>query len=103
MRKQKEEIANGVKKPRAAKRPKLKFLQLGLSVGDVLVYKENKHITVSIVDDIHVLYKGKVMQLTPVTCEIKHRDYTMQPSPFWIDKKSGKLLSVLYEEKYPRD
>ena len=43
------------------------------------------------------------MQLTPVTCEIKHRDYTMQPSPFWIDKKSGKLLSVLYEEKYPRD
>ncbi|MCI5691457.1 MAG: hypothetical protein MR354_00485 [Bacteroides xylanisolvens] len=99
----KEEFEDGVKKPRAAKRPKLKFLQLGFSVGDVLVYKENRHIIVSIVDDIHVLYKGKVMQLTPVTCEIKHRDYTMQPSPFWIDKKSGKLLSVLYEEKYPRD
>ena len=50
----KEEFEDGVKKPRAAKRPKLKFLQLGFSVGDVLVYKENRHIIVSIVDDVDV-------------------------------------------------
>ena len=98
----KNKIENGLNRPRAAKRPRLKFLQLGLSVGDVLVYKENHNITVSVVDDIHVLYKGEVMLLTPVTCEIKHRDYTMQPSPFWIDKKTGKLLSELYEERYSR-
>lgn len=88
------------KKERAQKRPLLNFFEIGLTKGDTLIYKENKRITVTIVDGSHVLYNGERMKLTPVTKLIKKTDNSLQPSPFWIDKKSGQLLSKLYGMKY---
>jgi hypothetical protein len=90
------------KKNRAAKRPLLNYIKLGLSIGDVLFYKNDPSITVSVYDGTHILYEGEITKLTPVTCKVKNRDYTLQPSPFWVVKKTGKLLSIMYEEKYPR-
>lgn len=98
-----EELIKGQKtRKRATKRPILNYFNLGLEKGDILIFKDNKRTTVTIVDGSHVDYKGKIASLTQVTKKLKDTDNSLQPSPFWIDKKSGELLLRIYNEKYPR-
>lgn len=83
------------------KRPPLHFLDMGLKEGDILVYKNDENITCSIVDQKHVLYNGQLTTLTPITTELLGKAYSVQPTPYWHVKESGRELSDIYDETYP--
>jgi len=83
------------------KRPPLHFLDMGLHTGDVLVYKPDETITCAVIDQKHVQYNGKLTTLTPITTEILGKSYSVQPTPYWKVKESGRDLSELYDETYP--
>jgi hypothetical protein len=86
------------------KRPALDFLQMGLKEGDILVYKHDENITCSVHDNRHIIYQGEVCSISPVTASLLgySRKY-VQPTPHWIVKTSGILLSEIYDETYPMD
>lgn len=83
------------------KRPPLHFLDMGLHEGDVLVYKLNENITCVVVDQKHVKYNGRLTTLTPITSELLGKSYSVQPTPYWKEKESGRDLTDLYDETYP--
>lgn len=83
------------------KRPPLHFLDMGLREGDILVYKPDDNITCSVVDQKHVLYNGKVTTLTPITKELLGKAYSVQPTPYWKVKETGRELTEIYDEAYP--
>ncbi len=85
---------------RAKKRPRVGFFDIGLKKGDFLYYKEDSTIIVTVENQRQVKYKGKLTFLSTITCELKHRDYNCQPSPFWIVKKTGKTLKSMHERWY---
>ena len=85
------------------KRPPLHFMDMGLHERDVLVYKPDESITCSIVDQKHVLYKGKVTTLTPITTELLGKPYSVQPTPYWKVQESGRDLIDIYDETYPME
>ena len=85
------------------KRPPLHFLDMGLHVGDVLVYKPDENITCSVVDQKHVLYKGEVTSLSAITKVLLDKAYHVQPTPYWKVKESGRELIDIYDETYPME
>lgn len=84
------------------KRPALDFYQMGLKEGDILVYKHDENITCSVHDNRHIFYQGEVCSISPITATLLgySRKY-VQPTPHWIVKASGILLSDIYDETYP--
>lgn len=85
------------------KRPPIHFLDMGLCEGTILVYKNDTSVTCSVVDQKHVLYQGQITTLTPITTELLGKTYSVQPTPFWIVKESGKELIDIYNETYPME
>lgn len=85
------------------KRPPIHFLDMGLHEGDVLVYKNDENVTCSIMDQKHVLYKGNVTTLTPITTELLGKAYSVQPTPYWMVRETRRCLMDIYDETYPID
>ena len=84
------------------KRPPLDFYQMGLKEADVLVYKHDENKTCYVVDNKHVSFNGEVSCLSPLTATLLGGSAKyVQPTPHWIVKESGKLLSDVYDETYP--
>lgn len=84
----------------AKKRPRIGFYDIGLKKGDILFYKGDPGIEVTVDSQRQVNYNGRITYLSTITCELKNRDYNCQPSPFWIVKKKGETLKALHEEWY---
>lgn len=84
------------------KRPALDFFQMGFKEGDILVYKHDENITCSVHDNRHIVYKGEICSISPITASLLGytRKY-VQPTPHWIVKETGVLLSDVYDETYP--
>jgi len=85
------------------KRPALHFLTMGLKEGDVLVYKNDPSIKVTVLDEKHVIYKGEPTTLTPITSELLGKTYSVQPTPFWMVEETGRNLTEIYDETYPME
>lgn len=84
------------------KRPPINFYELGLKDGDILVYKHDTTIMCSVNDNKHVLYKGNTWSISPLTAQLlKGKAKYVQPTPHWVVKESGLLLSDIYDERYP--
>lgn len=83
------------------KRPPINFIDMGLREGDILVYKQDENVTCSVVDKKHVLYKGNVTTLTPITTHLLGKTYSVQPTPYWKIKDTGRDLIDVYDETYP--
>lgn len=84
------------------KRPPLDFYEMGLKEGDVLVYKHDESIMCSIKDNRHIMFNGEICSISPITATLLgySRKY-VQPTPHWIVKETGRLLSDIYDETYP--
>ena len=82
------------------KRPRIGFFDIGLEKGDILYYKVDPSIVVRVEDTRRVKYNDRITFLSTITCELKHRDYNCQPSPFWIVKKTGKILKRVVQIQY---
>lgn len=83
------------------KRPPINFIDMGLREGDILVFKQDENVTCSVVDKKHVLYKGNVTTLTPITTHLLGKTYSVQPTPYWKIKDTGRDLIDVYDETYP--
>ena len=83
------------------KRPPINFIDMGLREGDILVYKQDENVTCSVVDKKHVLYKGIVTTLTPITTHLLGKTYSVQSTPYWKIKDTGRDLIDVYDETYP--
>lgn len=83
-------------KKRRLKRPPINFLEMGLKVGDRLVYLHDERKVCTIVDSRKVLFEGRETSLTPITTQLLGSKYSVQPTGHWL--YNGKNLLDLYEE-----
>jgi hypothetical protein len=90
----KKELEETTRKPR----PVLNFQDMGISVGEKLVFINDQNITITVVDNKKVECDGEVSFLTPLTQRLLNRVAPIQPSPYWM--YNGKILKDIYEEKY---
>ena len=80
-------------------RPPLNFMQMGMSKGDILVYKENPEITISVFSERTVIFNGNEMAISAVTKELKKSKWYVAPGPHWLYK--DRLLGDIYDDTYP--
>lgn len=86
---------------KATKRPPINFIEMGLQIGDILIYADDETITVEIVDEKKVLFNNEVTSLTKATKTIKNLDYAVQPTRHWFH--NGKNLRDIWEDTYVND
>ena len=80
-------------------RPPLNFYQMGMQKGDVLVWRDDPKITVSVYSERKVLYNGEEIALSALTRDLRNAKYYVAPTPYWVYK--DRLLSDIYDETYP--
>ena len=82
------------------KRPPLNFYKMGMQKGDVLVWKDAPSITVTIISERKISYKGEEVSISSLSAQLKgYKVKHIQPTPHWLYK--DKLLSEIYDETYP--
>lgn len=80
-------------------RPPLNFYQMGMKKGDVLTWKENPEITISVFSERTVLFEGKEMFISAVTRDLKGAKWYVAPGSYWFYQ--GRVLNDIYDETYP--
>ena len=80
-------------------RPPLNFYQMGMQKGDVLIWKDDPQITVSVFSERKVLYNGEEIALSALTRDLKRAKYYVAPTPYWL--YNDRPLSEIYDETYP--
>lgn len=80
-------------------RPPLNFIQMGMQKGDILKWKDDSNITISVHTDRTVLYNGEEIAISALTRDLKHAKYYVAPGSYWLYK--DRLLSDIYDETYP--
>ncbi|KWW27218.1 MAG: hypothetical protein AUK63_2357 [bacterium P3] len=93
-----EDDKNATKKAKVH-RPALNFMAMGMAKGDVLLWKDDPSISVSVFTDRTVLFEGKEMAISAVTRDLKGSKYYVAPGSFWL--YNDHLLSEVYDETYP--
>ena len=81
-------------------RPALNYFDMGMQKGDILVWKDDPSITVTIISDRKVSYEGEEVSLSALSAKLK--GYSIKyitPVPHWLYK--DRLLSEIYDETYP--
>ena len=82
------------------RRPSLDFIEMGMQIGDVLLWKDDPSIFVTIVSDRRVEYQGEEVSLSALSAQLKgYKVKHIQPTPHWTYK--DRLLSDIYDETYP--
>lgn len=83
-----------------AKRPPLNFYEMGLQKGDVLVWKDDPSISVTVTSERKVSYNGDEASISALSAKLKgYKVKHIQPTPHWLYKE--RLLSDIYDETYP--
>lgn len=73
---------------------------MGMQKGDLLVWKDDPSITVTIISDRKIEYEGEEMSISALSATLKgYKVKHIQPTPHWLYKE--KLLSDIYDETYP--
>jgi len=82
------------------KRPPLNFYEMGLQKGDILLWKDDPTISVTIESERKVLYEGEETSISTLSAKLKgYKVKHIQPTPHWLYK--DRLLSDIYDETYP--
>ena len=94
-----DEIQNDLTKAHA-KRPPLNFYEMGLQKGDVLIWKDDPSISVTILSERKVCYQGEETSISALSAKLKgYKVKHIQPTPHWLF--NDRLLSEVYDETYP--
>lgn len=82
------------------RRPALNFIEMGFSIGDELIYRDDENIRVRIISEKRVDYNGETWALSTLVKSLRSLPYNVAPDQYWhtID---GRSLSDIYEETYP--
>ena len=81
-------------------RPALPFYELGMQKGDILVWKDDPSISVTIISDRKVEYEGEECSISALSAQLKgYKVKHISPTPHWLFKE--RSLSEIYDETYP--
>ena len=80
-------------------RPMLDFKEMGISVGDELLYEKDPTIRVTVISNKKINFEGKEYSLSALTKKIRKLPYYVAPCKYWSYK--GKNLDDIYNETYP--
>lgn len=73
---------------------------MGLQKGDVLVWKDDPSISVTILSERKVCYEGEETSISALSAKLKgYQVKHIQPTPHWLFNE--RLLSEIYDETYP--
>jgi len=86
-------------KKAAVHRPALNFFEMGMEKGDVLYWKEDPSISITVFSGKTVLFNGKEMAISAVSRDLKGSKWYVAPGSYWLYK--DRLLSEIYDETYP--
>lgn len=82
------------------RRPALNFYEMGMQKGDVMFWRDNPEISVTIISEHKVAYHGEPMSLSALSAQLKgYKVKYIGPCPYWIYQE--KSLSDIYDETYP--
>ena len=82
------------------KRPPLNYYEMGIHKGDVLRWKEDPSIIVTVTSERKVSYKGEEVSISALSAQLKgYKVKHIQPTPHWLYE--DRLLSDIYDETYP--
>ena len=83
-----------------SKRPPLNYYEMGIQKGDVLKWKDDPSITVTVISDRKVSYNGEEVSISALSAQLKgYKVKHIQPTPHWVYNE--RLLSDIYDETYP--
>lgn len=83
-----------------SKRPALNFFEMGLQKGDVLKWKDDPSISVTIVSERKIEYEGEETSISSLSAKLKgYNTKHIAPGTYWLFK--DKLLGDIYDETYP--
>ena len=81
-------------------RPALNFYEMGMQKGDVLVWKDDPSIIVTIISERKISYEGVETSISSLSAQLKgYKSKHIAPGAHWLYK--DKLLSDIYDEIYP--
>jgi len=80
-------------------RPMLDFKEMGISVGDELLYEKDPTVRVTVISNKKINFEGKEYSLSALTKKIRKLPYYVAPCKYWSYK--GKNLDDIYNETYP--
>ncbi len=81
-------------------RPALNFYEMGMQKGDILVWKDDPSISVTIISDRKVEYEGEECSISALSAQLKgYKVKHISPTPHWLFKE--RSLSEIYDETYP--
>ena len=82
------------------KRPPLNFYEMGLQKGDVLIWKDDPSIYVTVISERKVSYKEEEVSISALSAQLKgYKVKHISPGAHWLF--NDKLLSDIYDETYP--
>ena len=82
------------------KRPPLNYYEMGIHKGDILKWKDDPSITVTVISDRKVSYNGEEVSISALSAQLKgYKVRHIQPTPHWLYE--DRLLSDIYDETYP--
>jgi len=71
-----------------------------LQKGDVLIWKDDPSIFVTILSERKVCYQGEETSISALSAKLKgYKVKHIQPTPHWLF--NDRLLSEIYDETYP--
>ncbi len=79
-----------------ARKGPFRFSECGIAEGSELVFSEDPSIKVTVVDNRHILYNGKVTSLTRLAKDLKGIDRCLNGTLYF--KYKGKILNNLRQE-----
>ena len=81
-------------------RPALNFYEMGMQKGDVLVWKDDPSVSVTVLSDRKVSYNGEETSISALSAQLKcYKSRHIAPGAHWLF--NDKLLSEIYDETYP--
>lgn len=81
-------------------RPPLNFFEMGMQKGDVLVWKDDPSITVTVASERKVLFNGEESSISSLSAQLKgSKNKYIAPCAHWLFNE--KSLGDIYDETYP--
>ena len=81
-------------------RPALNFYEMGMQKGDVLLWKDDPSISVTVISERKVSYKGEETSISSLSAQLKgYKSKHIAPGAHWLF--NDKPLSDIYDETYP--
>ena len=82
------------------RRPSLNFYEMGMQKGDVLHWKDDPSITVTVNSERRVIYQGEDVSISALSAQLKgYKTKHIGPGKYWLFKE--RPLDEIYDETYP--